>query len=178
MVRRTFGFLAVAVLGGSALAGVASAAPMSGFAGLLAAEAPLNPVEKTQYLWNGYDYCWYDDGWRGPGWYVCDYGPWITGSWWGGPSGWHNWRWRGPHLRGPFHVAPGFHGVPSSGGSPRFRGGVPDRRAGVAPGGTGGGRFFAPGGPRIGGSGSRIGGSSAGGRIGGTGGRDGGGHRH
>lgn len=66
MGRRVLGFVAAAVLGGSTLVGVASAAPMSGFAGLLAAEAALNPVENTPYPWDGYDYCWYDDGRRSP----------------------------------------------------------------------------------------------------------------
>jgi hypothetical protein len=43
-----------------------------------------------------------------------------------------HWRWRGPHLRGPYHV----------GGRGEFPGG----RTGVGPGGGGAGRFVAPGG--------------------------------
>jgi hypothetical protein len=167
MTRQLLGFVAAALLGGSALVGGASAAPMSGFAGLVPAEAALSPIEKVQYLWGGYDYCWYDDGWQGPGWYVCDYGPWISGYWWGGPSGWHNWRWSGPHLRGPYHV----------GGRGEFPGG----RTGVGPVGGGAGRFVAPaggaarigvgggGGGAPGGGAARIGGGG-GGRIGGGGG--------
>ncbi len=49
-----------------------------------AASAGLDPVEKTQYYWDGYYWSWYEFGWHGPGWYVCDYGPWVTGFWWGG----------------------------------------------------------------------------------------------
>ena len=171
MTRQLLGFVAAALLGGSALGGGVSAAPMNGFAGLLAAEAALNPIEKTQYVWGGYDYCWYDDGWRGPGWYVCEYGPWITGYWWGGPTGWHNWRWSGPVLRGPYHVDRGdFRGgrnfEPGRSGGDRF---VVPRGAGeaggrnIAPGAGGGGaagRYVAPGG-------------GAGGRQGGGGGRQG-----
>jgi hypothetical protein len=47
----------------------------------------------------------------------------------GGPSGWHNWRWRGAHLRGPYHV----------GG----RGEFPAGRTGVGPGGGGAGLHSA-----------------------------------
>jgi hypothetical protein len=50
-------------------------------------------TEQVQYRWGGYDYCWYDDGWRGPGWYWCGYAS-RPGFGWGGPVGWNNWRWR------------------------------------------------------------------------------------
>ena len=60
----------------------------------------LNFVEHAQYVYRGYRYCWYAAGWRGPGWYVCDYGPWVRGRWWGGPAGWRGWYWRGG--RGPY----------------------------------------------------------------------------
>ena len=134
---------------------------MTGFAGLASANAALSPIERAQFVWGGYDYCWYDDGWQGPGWYVCDYGPWVSGYWWGGPRGWHNWRWSGPVLRGPYHVDRGdFRGGRSfgigRGGGDRFvapRGGAGAGEGGggrfVAPGGGGGAnRFVAPGGAR------------------------------
>src|SRR6202161_2945415 len=104
MSRQLISFATAAILAGSAWGGAASAGPMPGFAGLTSANTALRPIEKTQFVWGGYDYCWYDDGWQGPGWYVCDYGPWVSGYWWGGPSGWHDWRWSGPVLRGPYHV--------------------------------------------------------------------------
>jgi hypothetical protein len=179
MTRQLFRFATAAVLAAGAFGAGASAAPMTGFAGLASANSALNPVEKTQFVWGGNDYCWYDDGWQGPGWYVCDYGPWVSGYWWGGPSGWHNWRWSGPVLRGPYRVDRGdFRGgrnfESGRSGGDRFvapRGGA-GAGAGVggrfvAPGGGGGGanRFVAPGG----GGGAPQGGHSAGSGGGGPG---------
>ncbi len=37
--------------------------------------------------WGGRQYCWYDGGWRGPGWYWCGYAN-RYGYGWGGPRGW------------------------------------------------------------------------------------------
>src|ERR1700761_2746456 len=41
--------------------------------------AVFNPADRpvldtVQYAWGGRNYCWYDGGWRGPGWYWCGYG--------------------------------------------------------------------------------------------------------
>ncbi len=36
-------------------------------------------------------YCFYFDGWHGPGWYRCGYS-WRDGLGWGGVYGWHGWR--------------------------------------------------------------------------------------
>jgi hypothetical protein len=69
---------------------------------------PEVPIEPPQYVYGGYSYCWFPAGWRGPGWYVCDYGPWVSGYWWGGPIGWQGWTWRGPR----FYGGPRFHGGP------------------------------------------------------------------
>ena len=33
----------------------------------------MNMVERVQFIWLGHNYCWYDDGWNGPGWYWCGY---------------------------------------------------------------------------------------------------------
>ncbi len=52
------------------------------------------PVEKAQFWWGGYNYCWYPFGWNGPGWYWCGYA-WNQGYGWGGGYGWHGWRGRG-----------------------------------------------------------------------------------
>ena len=49
------------------------------------------PVEKAQFLFGGRNYCWYDGGWQGPGWYWCGYA-WRSGLGWGGGYGWHGWR--------------------------------------------------------------------------------------
>jgi hypothetical protein len=70
------------------------------------------PVEKTQFFWGGNNYCWYDEGWQGPGWYWCGYA-WNRGFGWGGPFGWHGWR-RG----GPGFGRPGFGGPRPGFGGP------------------------------------------------------------
>ncbi len=74
------------------LAAAAAAAPWSG-GGALASSAQATPVlgddpyfQPAQfglYFWGGHRYCWYDDAWRGPGWYWCGY-PWRRGYGWGG----------------------------------------------------------------------------------------------
>ncbi len=65
----------------------ASAAPIG--------QTPATPslTQQAQYYWNGREYCWYDDGWQGPGWYWCGYA-WRRGYGWGGAWGWNNWRFR------------------------------------------------------------------------------------
>jgi hypothetical protein len=47
-------------------------------------------VEDEYYWFDSHRYCWYDFGWRGPGWYWCGYGL-SAGIGWGGPIGWHFW---------------------------------------------------------------------------------------
>jgi hypothetical protein len=77
----------------------AAAAPET----VLNAAGKIGIVEEAQYVYGGYNYCWYPGGWHGPGWYVCSYGPWVRGRWWGGPAGWRGWAWRGgpgPYWRG------------------------------------------------------------------------------
>jgi hypothetical protein len=59
------------------------------------------PIEQAQFFFLGHNFCWYDDGWQGPGWYWCNYA-WRSGYGWGGGDGWHGWnrgQWRG--NRGP-----------------------------------------------------------------------------
>src|SRR3974390_966835 len=63
----------------------------------------LSVIQRAQYVYGGYNYCWFPAGWRGPGWYVCSYGPWVRGRWCGGPAGWRGWYYRGgprPYWRG------------------------------------------------------------------------------
>ena len=50
-------------------------------------------AEQVQFRFGGRDFCWADDGWRGPGWYWCGYA-YRPGFGWGGPVGWNNWRFR------------------------------------------------------------------------------------
>jgi hypothetical protein len=100
----------------------------------LASSERAAPIEKAQYSVSGNgQYCWYGNGWRGPGWYVCG-DEWDNGlGWGGGHRDWrHGWRgvgtWRpGPAASSPRVIAPSHNfGVvaPSSGfgGAPAFHG--------------------------------------------------------
>ena len=165
-----------------AVAGLAAnqvaAAPRADSAGMRAALGAVEIIDKAQYTYNGKSYCWYDDGWNGPGWYVCgEYT--VRGVGWGGGAGWHGWV----HTGGGTAVRGGSvtRGRTVSGGAGRTGGG----RVGSV--GTGGSRVGGgtTGGGRVGGGrtgGSRTGGGHSGGRTGGhgggrTGGRGGGRHR-
>ncbi len=99
--------LALAVAAGIALplAGAAEAA-----IGGARPSTEILPIEKAQFFFNDQNYCWYDSGWQGPGWYWCGYA-WNNGQGWGGGEGWHGWS-RGSHAaapRAPSHVAPSIH---------------------------------------------------------------------
>lgn len=78
-----------ASLAGSALAEaphVQSLAPFSAApAASLVTHAAYYP-----YHYAGHRYCWYDDAWRGPGWYLCGYA-FRRGYGWGGVGGWRGW---------------------------------------------------------------------------------------
>jgi len=58
---------------------------------LQAAADELAAVELVQFRWRGRTFCWYNTGWRGPGWYQCGF-RWRRGLGWGGPIGWRGWR--------------------------------------------------------------------------------------
>lgn len=132
--------LTLAAIAAAAFAyGKADAMPLGGIG---QAADSLSAVEKTQFVYLGRNYCWYPDGWHGPGFYWCGYA-WRSGFGWGGPLGWRGWRHGGV---GPRVVGPRF-------GGPRF----------------GGPRVVGPrmGGPRV--MGPRMGGGGGGGRVGGGG---------
>lgn len=80
----------------------AQAAPMSAD-GLRTAAQEMNLKQDVQYFYGGRRYCFYPDGWRGPGYYWCGYA-WRRGFGWGGPMGWRGWGRPGP--------GPGFYGRP------------------------------------------------------------------
>jgi hypothetical protein len=109
-------------------------------------------LEKAQYLWGGRNYCWYDGGWQGPGYYWCGYA-WRRGFGWGGPVGWHGWA-----GHGGGHGGGGFHGGGHVGG-----------------GHVGGGHMD---GGHAGGGGHPGGGHAGGGHEGGGGHGGGGEHHH
>ena len=119
--------LALAAVAACVLVGKAEAMPLGS---LGQAADRLSAVEQTQYVYLGRNYCWYPDGWHGPGFYWCGYA-WRPGIGWGGPIGWRGWR-GGPHHRfvgprvGPRVVGPGFAGPRVMGprvGGPRMGGG-------------------------------------------------------
>ena len=47
-----------------------------------------NPLQL--FVFGGHDWCWYDGGWQGPGWYWCGYGD-RYGYGYGGGEGFHGW---------------------------------------------------------------------------------------
>jgi hypothetical protein len=97
------------------------------------------PIEVAAYVYGGYSYCWYDEGWRGPGWYRCGYAL-RHGLGWGGAVGWNGWR-GGVVVRGGARVV--------------HHGGI---HGGARVGHLGGARVGHHGGPRVGrhrGGGSR-----------------------
>ncbi len=88
--------LALAVAAGIALplAGAAEAA-----IGAALPSTQILPVERAQFFFGGQNYCWYDSGWQGPGWYWCGYA-WNNGQGWGGGDGWNGWH-GGSHMAAP-----------------------------------------------------------------------------
>jgi hypothetical protein len=76
--------------------------------GLREAADELFLTETVQFSWKGRRYCWYNTGWRGPGWYRCGFRS-RRGLGWGGPAGWHGWRRPGhrPVTRPPRPSQPG-----------------------------------------------------------------------
>jgi hypothetical protein len=64
-MRKIVGMTAAAALVAS---GAASAASRGSSIGLREAGNALDSIENAQFVWGGHSYCWYDDGWHGPGW--------------------------------------------------------------------------------------------------------------
>ncbi len=95
------------MLGAMTMAATAQATPLSltGQLGTVAGE--LNPVEQAQFILEGRNYCFYLNGWHGPGFYWCGYA-FRQGYGWGGPEGWHGWtRGGGGGGHGPVHIGHG-----------------------------------------------------------------------
>ena len=101
------------------LANIAEAAIADSVVGSDMSKIEILPVEKAQFFFGGRNYCWYPNGWQGPGFYWCGYA-WRTGSGWGGPEGWHGWHGGGPGgPGGPGHPHVGGPGRPHvAGGHP------------------------------------------------------------
>jgi hypothetical protein len=107
----------------------ASATPLSLTGQLNTAFPQVGLVEKTAFVFAGRDYCFYPDGWHGPGFYWCGYS-WRRGIGWGGPIGWHGWR----AGKGEAYVGHGHGYVGGSGMEGRMGG--PNGRAEVRGGGV------------------------------------------
>jgi hypothetical protein len=143
-----------------ALVGCA-ALPLAGIAEASIADSPfpaarqmtgIAPVEDALFIQGGIAYCWYPNGWRGPGFYWCGW-QWRSGLGWGGAWGWNGWGggwnsgWNGrgwhrgmrpPHrpVHRPPHHRPGNR--PGHGGNRPGHGG--NRPPQHRPGGGGGQR--------------------------------------
>jgi hypothetical protein len=162
-MRKSLMAIAAAALAASSFAIKAEAMPLGG---LGSAADTLAAVEKSQYFYGGRNYCWYPDGWHGPGFYWCGFA-YRTGYGWGGPIGWRGWRHGG--------IGPRYGGRGGVVVGPRGGAMVVGPRGGRAFVGGGGG-----GGPRMGGGGGggpRMGGGGGGGPRMGSGGGGGGGPR-
>lgn len=83
-------------------------------------------VQEAQFVFGGRNYCWYDRGWNGPGFYWCGYA-FRRGFGWGGGHGWHGWD-RHRHFGGQHRPRP--HGHRPHSGRQQHMGGP---RAGSAP---------------------------------------------
>ncbi|WP_291575355.1 hypothetical protein [Bradyrhizobium sp.] len=80
----------------------------------------LDATDATQkvavFIVEGYRYCFYFDGWHGPGWYRCGYAR-RQNLGWGGEYGWQSWSYgpaerrfgHGARDRGPVEERPGRH---------------------------------------------------------------------
>lgn len=84
--------VAAAVIGvATPLVTQADAAMLDGAFGAGQVLAQNANVERVQFFFGGQNFCWYLNGWRGPGWYWCGYA-WRSGYGWGGGYGWNGWR--------------------------------------------------------------------------------------
>ena len=78
------------LLGASLSVGAADAQPAQLTSGVyVASDAPT--LQPAQFFFGGQNYCWYDGGWQGPGYYYCGYA-WRRGLGWGGGAGWNGWH--------------------------------------------------------------------------------------
>jgi hypothetical protein len=106
-VRIILSTVTAAALATSSLVAAAQAAPIANQAAVSQPAINLNDVQKTQFFFGGQNYCWYDGGWQGPGFYWCGYA-WRHGMGWGGGRGWHGWH-GGGHIGHMGHMGHPHH---------------------------------------------------------------------
>jgi hypothetical protein len=147
--------IAIGAIIGLGAASAAQAGIGDGVLGARAALTSASQVENAQFFFGGQNYCWYDAGWRGPGWYWCGYA-YRTGLGWGGGDGFRGWR------RGGGGHGGGGHGGAMPHGGAHFGGGGAHFGGGGAHFGGGGGAHFGGGGH---GGGGHGGGGHGGGGV-------------
>jgi hypothetical protein len=70
----------------------ATAAPISGASPITRGiDSPYQDVRLRVFIYRHHRYCFYFDGWHGPGWYRCGWA-WRRGYGWGGTYGWNDWE--------------------------------------------------------------------------------------
>src|SRR5262249_60611262 len=106
MHRLKLAMIAALAVGAGAIAGGPASAAVGTPDAMRAAIDDLAVIDNVQFVWRGRRYCFYDDGWHGPGWYWCGY-RWRVGFGWGGPVGWHGWRFGGFRDRRGFRLRGG-----------------------------------------------------------------------
>jgi hypothetical protein len=95
-MRKSIYLFAAAALAASVSS--ASALPITGGAMSDAIEST-DLVEKARvYVVDGRRFCFYFNGWQGPGWYRCGFA-WRRGLGWGGVYGWQGWEYGPAHRR-------------------------------------------------------------------------------
>ena len=129
----------------------AHAAVMNGAASIGRLTLEDSRVQLAQYTYGGANYCWYGNGWRGPGWYRCGFA-FRTGYGWGGGYGWNGWR---GGYRGGGVAVRGYRGGAVGVRRGGYRGGAVGVRGGGYRGGYHGGGRGYHGGGRGGGRGRR-----------------------
>jgi hypothetical protein len=129
--------VSVTFAAGATMVGTAQAAQVGQTGQLGIAASGLNLLEKSQFYFGGREYCWYDNGWNGPGWYWC--GRYLVpGFGWGGGWGWRGWHHHGWHPGGP-HYKGGKGGGKGGGGKGGGGKGGGGKGGGKGGGGKGGG---------------------------------------
>jgi hypothetical protein len=114
--------IAIGAIVGLGAASAAQAGIGDGVLGARAALTSASQVENAQFFFGGQNYCWYDAGWRGPGWYWCGYA-YRTGLGWGGGDGFRGWRRGGGGHGGGGHGGAMPHGGAHFGGGGHGGGG-------------------------------------------------------
>jgi hypothetical protein len=83
-------------------------------AGGLSLPALVRAQPIVPFLFGGHQYCWYDAGWQGAGWYWCGYAE-RRGYGWGGGAGWHGHGGRSMAANRGGHPAASHPGGPAHG---------------------------------------------------------------